>query len=62
MYKDVVLNVEHFSKTGSTISTQKFVVYEIAKPNKRIPFKFKTRTPYRTSTFASEIVDATPVN
>lgn len=62
VYKDIVLNVEYRSKTGSTISAQKLTVYEIAKPNKRINFKFKLRSPNGTTNFSTEIVDAILIN
>ena len=61
IFKDVVLDVEYLSKTGASIAHERFIVYEIMKPNKKIPFKFKTRSPNGTSNFAAEITTAIPI-
>lgn len=61
IFKDIVIDVAYLSKTGTTISTQRFVVYEVAKPGKKVPFKFKARSPEGTKTFSTELVTAAVV-
>ncbi|HYF32607.1 MAG TPA: hypothetical protein VD993_15890 [Chitinophagaceae bacterium] len=58
IFKDAVLDVSYISKTGSVISTQRFVVYEIIKPGKKVNFKFKTKSPMGTKSYETDLVTA----
>ncbi|MGB8192625.1 MAG: hypothetical protein WCF67_11935 [Chitinophagaceae bacterium] len=61
VFKDMVLDVSYLSKTGAIISTQRLVVYEVIRPGKKIPFKFKTKPPMGTKSSSAELVTAVAV-
>jgi hypothetical protein len=61
VFKDIVIDVTYLSKTDALIATQRFVVYEIAKPGMRVPFKFKAKSPEGTKSFSTELVNAVVV-
>ena len=61
IFKDVVLDVSYLSKTGAIISTQRFVVYEIIKPGKKVSFKFKTKSPLGTKSYVTDLITAVAV-
>lgn len=61
VFKDIVIDVTYLSKTDANISTQRFVVYEVVQPGKKVPFKFKAKAPEGTKSFGTELVDASVV-
>lgn len=60
-FKDIIIDVSYLSKTEANISTQRFVVYEIVQPGKKVPFKFKAKAPDGTKSFETKLVDASIV-
>jgi hypothetical protein len=57
-YKDIVLEIVHYSKTGSVIGREQSTIYEFVRPGERISFKIKTNGYNSTSSIGWEVVDA----
>lgn len=57
-YKDIVLEIVHYSKTGSEIGREQSTIYEFVRPGERISFKIKTNGYNSTSSIGWEVVDA----
>lgn len=57
-YKDVVLEIIHYSKTGSEIGREQSTIYEFVRPGERISFKLKTNGYRGTSSIGWEVLDA----
>jgi len=55
--KDVKLNVDYFSKTGSKIASQQFTIYEFVEPGATIEFKEKVSLPDNVEKFEFQIVE-----
>jgi hypothetical protein len=60
-YKDVVLAITFFSKTGTELTTQSHVIYEALTPHSKVKFKIKTYAPNATEGFSVKIYSATPI-
>lgn len=61
-FKDVMIEISFLSKTESVISKEKFVVYEVLGPQKKISIKkYKTFAPNGTEKFSTNIISASPV-
>lgn len=58
VFKDIAIDVTYLSKTDASISTQRFIVYEVVQPGKKVPFKFKAKSPEGTKSFSTEVVNA----
>lgn len=61
-YKDFIIRIRFFSKTGSQIGIEDRIVYEFVRPYETINFKIKTDGYRDTKTVNWEIHKATPVN
>lgn len=59
VFQDIEFEVSYLSKTNTVISSERFIVYEIAEPGKWASFKFKTRCPRETEGYAATVVRAT---
>lgn len=57
-YKDIVLEIVHYSKTGSEIGREQSTIYEFVRPGERISFKIKTNGYRGTSSIGWEVSDA----
>ena len=55
--KDVTLNVDFYSKTGTKIGNQEIVIYEFVKPGSTIKFKEKINVPDKVDEVKFQIVD-----
>lgn len=62
IFKDIVFEVSYISKTNSVISTEKFTVYEVARPGKWASFKFRTSSPKEAEGYSSAVISATPIS
>jgi hypothetical protein len=60
-YKDVILAITFFSKTGTELTTQRHVIYEALTPHSKVKFKIKTYAPNATEEFSVKIYSATPI-
>ena len=56
--KDVKLDVEFFSKTGSKIGNQEIIIYEFIRPGRTIKFKEKIKVPDKVEDFKFQILEA----
>jgi hypothetical protein len=56
--KDVKLNVDFFSKTGSKIESQEITIYEFIRPGRSIEFKEKINVPDKVEDFKFQIIEA----
>jgi hypothetical protein len=61
VFKDIAIDVTYRSKTDASISIQRFIVYEVVQPGKKVPFKFKAKSPEGTKSFSTELVNAVVV-
>lgn len=57
-FKDVVLKVTYKSGTGTTLSTEDFVVYQYVYPSNSASFKIKTYSPSNTKQINVEVKSA----
>ena len=57
-YKDVDIQLDFYSKTGTLLETDKETVYEIINPGESKSFKTKYFTPKGTDSVALKILDA----
>ncbi len=55
--KDVKLNVDFYSKTGSKIGNQEITIYEFVRPGKSIKFKEKINIPDKVEDFKFKIIE-----
>lgn len=60
VFKDIAFEISYLSKTDAVISTQQFMVYEVAEPGKWASFKFKVYSPSETKNVSVRVVTATP--
>lgn len=58
-YKDLIINVEIFSKTKSIISTQDFTFYEFYEPNTTKPFNLIVNPPEQMNGYNVYVKNAT---
>lgn len=56
--KDVKINIDFFSKTGSKIGNQEMTIYEFIQPGAKVSFKEKINVPEKVTEFKFEILDA----
>ena len=56
--KDVKLNVDYFSKTGSKIGSQEFTIYEFIRPGRSVEFKERINIPDNVEKFEFQIIEA----
>lgn len=56
--KDVKLNVDFYSKTGSKIGNQVITIYEFIRPGRSVEFKEKINVPDKVEDFKFQIVEA----
>lgn len=56
--KDIKVNVDFYSKTGSVIGNQQFVIYEFVRPGQVIKFKERINVPDHVEDFKFQIVEA----
>ncbi len=61
-YKDVVLKLSFFSKTGVKLDEGNETIYEQLKPSKTIKFKTKYFAPKGTDSVAVRVVNAKAIN
>ena len=61
-YKDPVLSVTWYSKTGTELETQHYQIYELVRPQGSAHFKLKTNAPSYVATVALGIASATPID
>lgn len=61
-YKDVVLKLSFFSKTGVKLDEGNETIYEQLKPSKTIKFKTKYFAPKGTDSVAVKVLNATAIN
>ncbi len=57
-FKDVVIQMTYFSKTGTIIEKNNFVIYEIYAPGITKSFSYKIDIPGSTSKYHAEIFSA----
>ncbi len=55
--KDVILNIDFFSKTGSKMGHQKITIYEFVEPGKTIEFKERINVPGKVEDFKFQIIE-----
>ncbi len=60
-FKDPVLSVTWYSKTGTELDTKEYPIYELVPAKGKIPFKLKTNAPDHVATVALGIAGATAV-
>lgn len=60
-YKDPVVTILWFSKTGTQIGEESYRVYEFVKPGRKTHFKLKTNAPASVKSISMGITDATPL-
>lgn len=60
-YKDPVLAVTWYSKTGTELETQHYSVYELLSPQGSKHFKLKTNAPDYVATVTLGVASATPI-
>ncbi|MBG8554014.1 hypothetical protein [Hymenobacter guriensis] len=58
-FKDPVVTIQWFSKTGTVIGEESYLVYEFVKPGGSAHFKFKTSAPKSVADIAIDVTDAT---
>jgi hypothetical protein len=56
--KDVKLNVDYFSKTGSKIGNQEITIYEFIRPGRTVEFKERINVPDNVEKFEFQIIEA----
>lgn len=56
--KDIKLNVDYYSKTGTKIGNQEVMIYEFIKPGQSINFKEKINVPDKVEDFKYQILKA----
>jgi hypothetical protein len=61
-YKDVVVNVNFYTKTDTYLSSEEFVVYEFVNPGSEVDFKIKTKAPKGYDKLSLEIIEAKSVD
>jgi hypothetical protein len=59
--KDVKLEVRYISSTGSIISTQEVVLYEVISPRTSIEIREKISPPDKTDTYIVRIIGVSPL-
>ena len=57
-FKDVVVRLRFYSKTGTQIDVKDFVIYEKYAPGSTIPFEYRIDIPAATSSYGAEILSA----
>ena len=60
-YKDILVEVKFFTKTGTLLGSQNVVFYELFSPHCNIQFQYKLNPPNGTEDFAIRIIKATPI-
>jgi hypothetical protein len=60
-FKDPILSVTWYSKTGTEVGTKEYPIYELVPAKGKIPFKLKTNAPDHVATVALGIAGATVV-
>ena len=55
--KDVKLKIDYLSKTGTIISSQEIVIYDIVAPTRSRDFKEKIKVPEKTDEWQYSVVD-----
>ncbi|MBL7103048.1 MAG: hypothetical protein ISS18_01865 [Bacteroidales bacterium] len=55
--KDVKINVDFYSKTGSKIGNQEITIFEFVRPGKTINFKEKINIPDKVEDFKFQIIE-----
>ncbi len=61
-FKDIVINVEFVSKTGTVIESKDFPFYEFYEPNSTLPFNIHAYPPVDTKNFRLKVKKATPID
>ncbi len=56
--KDIKLNVDFYSKTGSKIGNQEIMLYEFIDPGRTVEFKERIDIPENVDDFKFQIIDA----
>lgn len=60
-YKDPMLSVTWYSKTGTEVGTKQYPVYEVVRAKAAVPFKLKTDAPDYVARVTMDVSDATAV-
>jgi hypothetical protein len=60
-FKDPVLTIEWFSKTGTSIGQESYKVYEFVKPGRKTHYKLKMNVPSSVKTIGVVVTDAVAV-
>jgi hypothetical protein len=60
--KDIKLEISYVSSTGSVISTQEVIVYDLISPRSFIEIREKISPPNKTDTYTIKIVEVKSVN
>lgn len=61
-FKDAVVRVRFYSKTGTALGYKDFTIYEILSPASSKRFKFKVFAPDETKGFDTEVIRAASIN
>jgi hypothetical protein len=60
-FKDPVISVEWYSKTGTLIGEESYRLYEYVKPGREVHYKFKMKAPAAVKSVSIGVTDATPM-